>query len=406
MAAFEYTALDANGKTKKGILEGDSLRHVRQLMRDIGLTPMNVELTTTVEKEGQQGFFARMFGKLRPMEMVLFTRQLATLVNAGLPLEEAMSAVAQQTTRKRARKIFMSVRTRVVEGQTLTKAMAEHPGTFNELYRSTVGAGEQSGQLDNVLENLANYLEKQFESRRNVQSALYYPVLLFIVAIIIVGGLMTSVVPTIVEVFRSTGEALPLVTVMLITVSEFLRVWAWAVLIGILLFLLLVRYSLSITAIRMAWHRVKLKLPSLGWFARSMNAARYANTLAILGSSGVPLVDGMKIASNVVNNLWIRKLLEQAYTHVSEGTSLNRALDTTKQFPPIFIHMIASGEMSGSLDKMLFKSAEYQQQELQRIIDTLVELFRPTMLLMMAGMVFFIMIAVLLPILSMTQLAI
>ena len=406
MAAFEYTALDANGKTKKGILEGDSLRHVRQLMRDIGLTPMNVEPTTTVEKEGQQGFFARMFGKLKPMEMVLFTRQLATLVDAGLPLEEAMNAVAQQTSRKRARKIFMSVRTRVVEGQTLTRAMLEHSGTFNELYRSTVGAGEQSGQLDNVLENLANYLEKQYESRRNVQSALYYPVLLFVVAIVIVGGLMTSVVPTIVEVFRSTGEDLPIVTVILITMSEFLRVWAWAVVIGILIFLLLVRYSLSINAIRMSWHRLKLKLPSLGWFARSMNAARYANTLAILGSSGVPLVDGMKISSNVVNNLWIRKLLEQAYTHVSEGTSLNKALDSTKQFPPIFIHMIASGEMSGSLDKMLFKSAEYQQQELQRIIDTLVELFRPTMLLVMAGMVFFIMIAVLLPILSMTQLAI
>ena len=405
MAAFEYTALDADGKTKKGILEGDSLRHVRQLMRDIGLTPMNVELTTTVEKEGQQGFFARMFGKLRPMEMVLFTRQLATLVNAGLPLEEAMSAVAQQTSRKRARKIFMAVRSRVVEGQTLTRAMSEHPGTFNELYRSTVGAGEQSGQLDNVLENLANYLEKQYESRRNIQSALYYPILLFVVAVVIVGGLMTSVVPTIVEVFETTGQDLPLVTVLLITISEFLQRWVWALLIGILIGLFLIRYSLSIGPIRTAWHRLKLSLPSFGWFARSLNAARYANTLAILGSSGVPLVEGMKIASNVVN-LWIRKLLEQAYTHVSEGTSLNKALDTTKQFPPIFIHMIASGEMSGSLDKMLFKSAEYQQQDLQRIIDTMVELFRPTMLLFMAGMVFFIMIAVLLPILSMTQLAI
>ena len=405
MAAFEYTALDANGKTKKGILEGDSLRHVRQLMRDVGLTPMNVELTSNVEKEGQQGFFAQMFGKLRPMEMVLFTRQLATLVNAGLPLEEAMNAVAQQSSRKRARKIFISVRTRVVEGQTLTRAMLEHPGTFNELYRSTVGAGEQSGQLDSVLENLANYLEKQYESRRNVQSALYYPVLLFVVAIVIVGGLMTSVVPTIVEVFETTGQALPIVTVVLITISEFIKSWGWALLVGMFIFLLLIRYSLSITAIRTTWHRLKLKLPTLGWFARSMNAARYANTLAILGSSGVPLVDGMKISSNVVNNLWIRKLLEQAYTHVSEGTSLHKSLDSTKQFPPIFVHMIASGEMSGSLDKMLFKSAEYQQQDLQRIIDTMVELFRPTMLLIMAGMVFFIMIAVLLPILSMTQLA-
>ena len=405
MAAFEYTALDADGKTKKGILEGDSLRHVRQLMRDIGLTPMNVELTSSVEKDGQQGFFARMFGKLKPMEMVIFTRQLATLVNAGLPLEEAMSAVAQQTSRKRARKIFMSVRSRVMEGQTLTKSMTEHPGTFNELYRSTVGAGEQSGQLDSVLENLANYLEQQYESRRNVQSALYYPILLFIIATIIVGGLMTYVVPTIVEVFKTTGEALPFVTVLLISISEFLRDWAWALVLGIVAFVILVRYSLSIGAVRTTWHRLTLKLPTFGWFARSTNAARYANTLAILGSSGVPLVDGMKIASNVVNNLWIRRLLEDAFTRVSEGTSLNKALDATKQFPPIFIHMIASGEMSGSLDKMLFKSAEYQQQDLQRIIDTMVELFRPMMLLFMAGMVFFIMIAVLLPILSMTQLA-
>lgn len=407
MPAFEYVALDEKGRTKKGVLEGDSLRQVRHQLRELGLSPMDVATTSTasVEKEGKPSFFNRWFGKLRPMDMVIFTRQLATLVNAGLPIEQALSAVSQQTNRRKARSIFMSVRSRVMEGHNLTTSMAEHSSTFDELYRSSVAAGEQSGKLDVVLENLANFLEKSYESRRNVESSLYYPILLFVCAVLIVGGLMTNVVPTIVDVFDDSGEELPTVTVLLIQVSDFLRTWTWLLVLSVVGLVVVLRYALSITNVRVAWHRMKLVIPVIGWFARSMNATRYANTLAILGSSGVPLVDGMKISSAVVSNLWIKRKLDDALTQVSEGTSLNRALDSTKQFPPIFVHMVASGEQSGTLDTMLHKSAEYQQKDLERVIGTMVELFRPLMLLFMAGIVLLIMVAILLPIINMNQLA-
>ena len=405
MPAYEYVALDTDGRTKKGILEGDSLRHVRQLLRDIGLFPVDVELTSTrSSQEGQIKVKKTLFGKLRPMDLVVFTRQVATLTNAGLPVEQALSAVAQQTTRKKARSIFMSVRSRVIEGHMLTQSMSEYPSTFDELYRSTVGAGEQSGQLGPVLNSLASYLESQYESRRNVQSALYYPLFLFSVAVVVVALLMTYVLPQIMEFYVQSGDELPLLTVILVSTSEFMREWG-LILFGFLIVVaLLLRYALSIGAIKMSWHRFKLKLPGIGWFTRSLNATRYANTLAILGSSGVPLVDGMTIASEVVGNRWIRKLLEKAKTQVSEGKSLNKSLEQTRQFPPIFVHMIASGELSGSLDSMLFKSSEYQQKDLERLINTSVELFKPIMLLVMAGVVVTIMLAVLQPILRMTSL--
>ncbi|MCY3626455.1 MAG: type II secretion system protein GspF [Gammaproteobacteria bacterium] len=407
MPAYEYVALDTEGRTKKGILEGDSLRHVRQLLRDIGLFPVDVELTTTTSsQEGQIKARKSIFGKLRPMDLVLFTRQIATLANAGLPIEQALSAVGQQTTRRKARSIFMSVRSRVIEGHTLTQSMSEYPSTFDELYRSTVGAGEQSGQLGPVLDSLASYLESQYESRRNIQSALYYPIFLFVVAIVVVALLMTYVLPQIMEFYTQSGDELPYLTVMLVRISNFMHQW-WLVIFGSLIVgIILIRYALSINAIKMSWHRFKLSLPVIGWFSQSVNAARYANTLAILGTSGVPLVEGMKIASEVVVNRWIRKLLEHAKTQVSEGKSLNKSLEQTRQFPPIFVHMIASGEMSGSLDSMLFKSAEYQQKDLTRLINTMVELFRPLMLLVMAGIVVTIMLAVLQPILKMSNFSI
>lgn len=403
MPAFEYVALDQNGRKKKGVLEGDSLKHVRQLLRDSGLTPMGVEITASVQKEAKQFSFLRMFGKLRPMDLVIFTRQLATLINAGLPVEQALSTVAQQTNRRKARSIFMSVRSRVMEGHTLTTSMTEYSSTFDDLYRSSVAAGEQSGKLDIVLENLSNFLEKSYDSRRNVESSLYYPILLFTCAVLIVGGLMTTVVPTIVEVFDQTGQELPVTTALLIATSDFLRTWTWLILVITVVSLILIRYALTIPPIRLWWHRIKLGVPVIGWFSRSMNATRYANTLSILGSSGVPLVDGMAIASAVVSNQWIKRQLDGAAEQVSEGTSLNRALEATKQFPPIFVHMVASGEQSGTLDLMLEKSSEYQQKDLERLIATMVELFRPLMLLIMAGIVLLIMVAILLPILNMNQ---
>ena len=272
------------------------------------------------------------------------------------------------------------------------------------MFRSTVAAGEQSGYLDAVLENLANYLEDRFNTRRDVEMALFYPLLLFVTAVVIVGLLMTYVIPDIVEVFEDTGAELPAITVFLIALSEFLNQYFWIVVLGAILFCGLMYTLFRQTVVNRWWDRVKLKMPMVRWFVRGTNTARFASTLAILTKSGVPLVEGMRIANEVVSSFSIRTKLQQAEMSVSEGGSLHGALTRTDQFPPIFLHMVQSGEASGTLDEMLSKSAEFQQQELQRTVATLVELVRPLILLFMAGIVLLIMLAILLPILNMNQL--
>ena len=402
MPAFEYAALDANGRTKKGILEGDSGRLVREALRDQGLSPLKV--TPTRKRLQSSSKRLAWWQRIKPLELAVTTRQLATLVNAGLPIEEALLAISRQSTNRKINAVYMAVRDNVMAGQTLAQGLGEFPSTFSTMFRSTVAAGEQSGYLDAVLENLANYLEDRFNTRRDVEMALFYPLLLFVTAVVIVGLLMTYVIPDIVEVFEDTGAELPAITVFLIALSEFLNQYFWIVVLGAILFGGLMYTLFRQTVVSRWWDRVKLKLPLVRWFVRGTNTARFASTLAILTKSGVPLVDGMRIANEVVSSFSIRTKLEQAEMSVSEGGSLHGALTRTDQFPPIFLHMVQSGEASGTLDEMLSKSAEFQQQELQRTVATLVELVRPLILLFMAGIVLLIMLAILLPILNMNQL--
>ena len=404
MPAFEYVALRSDGRRKKGIIEGDSLRHVRQLLRDQGLTPLDIDSTRRKSKATDNVPQYRWWQRISAMDLAVVTRQLATLINAGLPIEEALNGVAQQSDNRRISAVFMTVRGSVVQGLSLANAFREFPNVFTPMYRSTVAAGEQSGHLDVVLENLSIYLEQRYESRRNVEMALYYPIILFLCAIGIVGYLMTAVIPDIVKVFDTTGAQLPPITVFLITTSEFLSDYAWLLLLIALGIGFAVRYFLRIPKMKLRWDRVKLSWPLVGWVSRGSNAARYANTLAILEKSGVPLVDGMRIASEVVSNTWIQAKLVEAVDIVSEGDTLRSALAYTDQFPPIFLHMVASGEASGELDSMLEKSAYFQQRELERTVETIVQLFRPAMLLLMAGLVLVIMLSVLLPILNLNQL--
>ena len=298
----------------------------------------------------------------------------------------------------------MDVRGRVLEGHSLAAALAEYPSAFSSMYRSTVAAGEQSGYLDAVLDNLADHTEQRFESVRNVQMALFYPVLLFVVSLLIIAGLLVYVVPGIVEVFADTGQSLPLLTEVLIGASDLLQQYWWIV-VGVLAAGVLAgRWLRSKAEVRLWWDRRKLSLPLVRRLARGGNASRYASTLAILTSSGVPLVDAMKIATEVVTNTWLKRALADAVQSVSEGSSLRAALEAVGHFPPMFLHMVASGEASGELDAMLAKVADYQQQELTRLVTTLVQLFQPLMLLFMAGMVLMIVLAVLVPILNMNQL--
>jgi general secretion pathway protein F len=403
MAAFEYAALDPRGRQKKGVLEADSIRQTRQMLRDQGLVPLNVEAAAERKSRaaGRSWSFARRLG---PLDRVLLTRQLATLIAASLPVEEALQAVAQQSEKQHVRALVMGIRSRVLEGHSLASSLAQYPGSFNEMYRSTVAAGEQSGHLDRVLENLADYQERQFESRRDVEMAMLYPVVLTLLAFGIVGALMVYVVPDMVGVLENMGQELPFSTRFLIGVSDFARDYWW--LIGLVLVGLVVgvRWLLAQPGIRLAWDRQKLAMPLVSRISRSGNAARYANTLSILTSSGVPLVEAMNIAGEVVSNRWLQRRLVDATQRVSEGSSLRAALEGVGYFPPMLLHMVASGESSGELDEMLDKVARYQQTEVERIVTTLVRLFEPLMLVVMGGLVMFIVMAILLPILNMNQL--
>ena len=405
MAAFQYTALDQQGKQRKGVLEADSVRQIRQMLRDKGLVPLNVDATSPsrADKDSKGGGFS--FGRrLGALDRVLFTRQMATLIGAGLPIEEALQATAQQAEKQHVNATVMGIRSRVLEGHALHSALSEYPGSFDELYRSTIAAGEQSGYLDRVLDNLADYAERQYESGREVEMALFYPVILFIVALLIVGSLMVYVVPDMVGVLENMGQELPRMTQILISVSETLRDYWWILFAVIAALVIGIRTLLRQPAVRLAWDRQKLSMPLIGRVSRSANAARYANTLSILTSSGVPLVEAMKIATQVVSNHWLRRGLGEATQMVSEGSSLRIALERVGYFPAMLLHMVGSGEASGQLDAMLDRVARYQQAEVERVVNTVVRLFEPLMLVVMGGLVMFIVLAILVPILNMNQL--
>lgn len=408
MAAFEYTAIDAKGRQRKGVVEGDSSRQVRQTLRDQGLAPMAVEPAASRgngEAKPGGGLSLGLFAPtLSPLDLALLTRQLATLIAAGLPVEEALHAVARQTDKRRQSALVMNVRGKVLEGYSLAAALGEYPNAFSQMYRSTVAAGEHSGFLHVVLDNLANHTEARFESMRGVQMALIYPILLFCASVLIVSGLLVYVVPNLVSVFADAGQELPALTVALIDLSSFLTAYWWLLLGGICGFALLIRMLLSQPGIRLGWDRRKLSLPLIGKMGRGGNASRYANTLSILTTSGVPLVDAMQIATEVVANTYLKRRLGAALQSVKEGSSLRSALEQAGHFPPMFLHMVGSGEASGELDAMLAKVADYQQKELTRLVGTLVELLQPLMMLVMSGIVMLIMMAIMVPMLNMNQL--
>ena len=400
MAAFEYVALDSRGRRKKGVREGDSRRQVRQALRDSGLTPLSVDMA----EERASGFRWVFPRGMSSLDQALFTRQMATMISAGLPVEEALDAVGGQIEKRRSRAMIMTVRGRVREGHAFAAALGEFPSTFSDMYRSTVAAGEQSGHLDAVLENLADYTEASFEARRNVEMALFYPVVLLVFAMLIVGALLIYIVPDIVQVFEDTGGELPLLTRFMIALSEFLRSHLWLLLIGVVVVWYGLRRLLARPDIRLQWDRHKLAFPLVGRIVRGGNASRYANTLSILTSSGVPLVEAMRIAGEVVSNQWLKRELGDAVRQVSEGSSLRTALGSCGHFPPMFLHMVASGESSGELDTMLRKVARFQQSEIERLTTALVRVFEPTMMVIMGLVVVMIVLAILLPILNIHEL--
>lgn len=403
MAAFEYVALDAKGKQNKGVMEADSARQLRQTLRDQGFMPMEVSPAAESSGRAQSGIS---FGgrRLSNLDLVLFTRQLATLVDSSLPIEEALAAVAKQSEKQHVSGLILGIRSKVLEGHSLASSLAEYPRSFSKLYCSSVAAGEQSGFLDKVLENLADYLERQFEATRNVEMALFYPVVLLVLAFAIVAALMVYVVPDMISVIEDTGQTLPWYTSVLIGITDLLRDYWWLLIGGVIALVASIRWLLNQPSIRLSWDRQKFALPLVGRISRSSNAARYANTLSILTSAGVPLVEAMNIACEVVGNTYLNRRLKEATQKVSEGISLRVSLEQVGQFPPMLLHMVGSGEQSGELDTMLERVATYQQAEVERIVSTVVKLFEPLMLLLMGAVVLFIVMAILVPIISMNTL--
>ena len=405
MSAFSYAALDAKGKQLRGVLEADSSRQVRQMLRDKGWAPLSVEAAAdgTVRSSGNSGGWAMRRG-ISTANLALITRQMATLVQSSMPLEESLTAVAAQAENNRIRSIMLGVRGRVLEGHSLAHAMQDFPQAFPEMYRAMISAGEQSGHLDAVLERLADYTETAQDSGQQVKLALLYPCILLLVAMLIVVGLMTFVVPQVVGVFVDQGQELPWLTQSLISISAFLKGYAWLVIAVVVLLIWLARVALRKPHVRLAFDRRLSQLPLTRKFSRSNNTVQFSSTLSILVRSGVPLVDSLNIAREVVPNHWLRERLIGATQSVSEGSSLKDSLEACQFFSPLLIHMVGSGEASGALGKMLTRAADNEQRSLDNIINTGLKLFEPMVLLTMGGLVFLIVLAILQPIFELNQL--
>jgi general secretion pathway protein F len=402
LAAFEYTALDAAGRETRGTVEADTPRQVRQQLREGGLYPVRVEEVAQREQRGPR--LGRVRRGIAPMDLALLTRQFATLVRSGLPLEEALGTVARQSDKPRLRNLVAAVRARVMEGRSLSQGLSEFPHVFPPIYRSTVAAGEQSGHLDIVLERLADYTESRQQLRQKLQLALIYPTLLTLMALLVTVALLTYVVPEVVQVFADIGQQLPWLTRALIALSDALRAHGLSLLLGLALAGIALGLLLRRPGPRMAWHRLVLRLPLVGRLVRGMNTARFARTLSILSASGVAVLEALRIAAEVVSSLPMRAAVSEVAERVREGSEIGTALERSGQFPPMTVHLIRSGEASGALDSMLERAALSQERELETRLAMLMGLLEPLLILLMGGIVLVIVLAILLPIFELNQL--
>jgi len=401
MGAFEYVALDTRGKEKTGVLEGDAARQIRQQLREQGLTPLSVEEVKTREERSRKNIVRR---KISPADLALITRQWATLVKSGLPVEESLRTVAQQSEKARLKSMLMAVRSKVMEGHSLAAALSDFPYIFSELFRSTVEAGEQSGHLDVVLDRLADYTESRQHLSQKMSQAMIYPLFLTLVAIGVVWGLLTQVVPKIVKVFDGMGQELPPLTKGLIATSEFMSEHGFALAAGIAALVFLFMFLMTKERFRYRVHLRLLKTILVGRLVKGLNAARFARTLSIVTASGVPILEGMKIASQVVTNLPMRQAVTEAASRVREGGNIAKSLDSSKFFPPMTIHLISSGEASGNIEEMLERAAESQEREMEGLIAGMLGIFEPILILVMGFIVLIIVLAILLPIFEMNNL--
>ena len=401
MPAFRYEAADATGKTDKGVIEADSARQARTLLRARGLTPLLVDVLGAQATKRSGSSFGK---RLSAQENALVTRQLASLLVAGLPLDEALAALADQAERAYVGELLAAIRAEVVGGSSLSVALAQHPKDFPDIYRALVSAGEHSGNLGLVLSRLADYIESRNALTSKIKLAFTYPAIVTVVAFAIVIFLLSYVVPQVVSVFANTKQKLPTLTIIMLWLSDFVRNWGWLAAIVLVAIGVLIRNLLKQPALRLSWHKWLLTAPLFGKLVRGYNTARFASTLAILTSAGVPILRGLQAAGETLNNVALKTNVEDASTRVREGTSLARALAAQNQFPPVLVHLIRSGEATGNLPAMLERAAQGEAQELERRTLFLTGLLEPALILTMGVVVLLIVLAVLMPIIEINQL--
>jgi general secretion pathway protein F len=399
MEAFEYQALDAAGRTVSGVVQAETARQARTQLRAQGLLPSVINQVHARERSRQM--WAR---KLSPAELSLLTRQLATLLESGLTIEQSLNALIEEAAEPLTREVLAGVKTELTAGSSLAGALGAYDRSFPDFYRALVHGGEESGALPTVLQHLADYLDARQALHQKTSLALIYPMLVTVVAVLIVTGLLIYVVPQVVQVFQQSRQTLPLLTRALIGLSDFLHT-TWPYLLAMIIgATVAARMMLRREALRRRWHGLLLNLPWLGSLIRSMNASRFASTLAILVGGGVPLLSALQSGARVMSNLEMSAAIEQAIGRVREGASLARALAETRAFPPLLVHLVASGEVSGKLEHMLDRAAKLENQALERRLAVFLAVLEPAMILVMGGIVLLIVLAILLPIIEINQL--
>jgi len=402
VGAFEYTAVDNAGKQHKGILEGDTAKQVRQQLREQKLLPLSVSEAAERESSRQSSF--SIGSGLSATDLAIFTRQLATLVQSGMPLEESLAAIGEQSENARTKSIVLGVRSRVREGYSLADGLQDFPRAFPDIYRATVEAGEHSGHLDAVLERLADYTESRQELSQTVRNAMIYPSVLMGFCLLIITLMMAYVVPTVVGVFTTSGQELPLPTAMLIATSDFIQSWGWLLLILLVMAGFGAARLLRRPGPRKNFDLFLLRLPVIGRIVRGLNTSRFTRTFSIMTGSGVPVLEGLRISAAVITNVPMRESVEEAALRIREGAPIGASLAKGKQFPPLCIHLISSGEASGKMEDMLAKAAGQQEREMSGLIATLLNILEPAMIILMGVIVLAIVVALLLPIFEMNKL--
>lgn len=403
MAAFEYLALTPEGVEQKGVAEADSSQQLRQQLRDRQLTPLNIQSLKQGQEQGGGGFQLWRRG-LATEDLALMTRQLGTLLQSGMPLADALAVLSKQSEKPKVASLIASIRAGVLEGRGLAASMGDHPQAFPAMYRASIAAGEQAGKLDRIILRLADHTEKRGHTQQKLLLAMIYPALLVLVTIGIVSGLLIFVVPDVVEVFQDQGQTLPPLTRGLLAVSGAIGNYGGLMFVLLIALAIGTRWLLSRPGPKLKWHKLITKLPLIGTLSKTVNSSQFAATVSLLINSGVPLVDALRIATDVVPNLWWRDRLQSVRVRVQEGSSLNRSMEEAGGFPPMMLAMVASGEASGELDAMLERVADAAEREQDAALGTIMGLFEPFVLIIMGVSVLLIVVAILQPIFELNQL--